>query len=156
MATQEDGSKDDAPLIDLNEASVKKLIMKAKRRGYVTVDELNEALPQDELSSEQIEDVMSAISEMGVNIVETDEDAEAEAVSLLVERPALEAALAAATARFETDPEAAFAEQQRLLKRKLAFEKRLGLMASRRAARAAQPEIDSPVADPGTPDENHE
>jgi DNA primase len=80
----------------------------------------------------------------------------AEAVSLLVERPALEAALAAATARFATDPEAAFAEQQRLLKRKLAFEKRLGLMASRRAARAAQPEIDSPVADPGTPDENHE
>ncbi len=80
----------------------------------------------------------------------------AEAVSLLVERPALDAALAAATARFETDPEAAFAEQQRLLKRKLAFEKQLGLMASRRAARAAQTEIDSSVADPGTPDENHE
>ncbi len=79
MATQEDGSKDDAPLIDLNEASVKKLIMKAKRRGYITVDELNEALPQDEMTTDQIEDVMSAISEMGVNIVETDEDAEAEA-----------------------------------------------------------------------------
>jgi RNA polymerase primary sigma factor len=79
MATQEDtDGKDDAPLIDLNEATIKKLITKAKRRGYVTVDELNEALPQDELSSEQIEDVMSAISEMGVNIVETDEDAEAE------------------------------------------------------------------------------
>ncbi|WP_170005264.1 DNA primase [Pseudopontixanthobacter vadosimaris] len=62
----------------------------------------------------------------------------AEAVSLLVERPALEAALAAATARFETDPEGAFAEQQRLLKRKLAFEKRLGQMASNRAARVAQ------------------
>jgi DNA primase len=80
----------------------------------------------------------------------------AEAVALLVERPALEAALAAATARFATDPEAAFAEQQRLLKRKLAFEKRLGLMASRRAARAAEHEIDSPVADPGAPDETHE
>ena len=80
----------------------------------------------------------------------------AEAVSLLVERPALDAALAAATARFATDPEAAFAEQQRLLKRKLAFEKRLGLMASRRAARAAQPDIDSPVADPGAPDETYE
>ncbi len=79
MATQEDtDGKDDAPLIDLNEATIKKLITKAKRRGYVTVDELNEALPQDELSSEQIEDVMSAISEMGVNIVENDEDAEAE------------------------------------------------------------------------------
>jgi len=81
MANNDDGGdgKDDAPLIDLNEANIKKLITKAKRRGYVTVDELNEALPQDELSSEQIEDVMSAISEMGVNIVETDEDAEAEA-----------------------------------------------------------------------------
>ena len=62
----------------------------------------------------------------------------AEAVSLLVERPALEAALAAATARFETDPEGAFAEQQRLLKRKLEFDKRLGQMVSNRAARAAQ------------------
>ncbi|HZF46241.1 MAG TPA: RNA polymerase sigma factor RpoD [Sphingomonadaceae bacterium] len=71
-----DKKDDDAPLIDLNEASIKKLIAKAKRRGYITYDELNEALPQDELSSEQIEDVMSAISEMGVNIVESDEDAE--------------------------------------------------------------------------------
>jgi DNA primase len=49
----------------------------------------------------------------------------AEAASLLVERPALETALAAATARFATDPEGAFAEQQRLLKRKLEFESRL-------------------------------
>ena len=77
----------------------------------------------------------------------------AEAVSLLVERPALEAALAAATARFETDPEAAFAEQQRLLKRKLAFEKRLGLMASRRAAIAAQSDSDSPPVPTGVAEE---
>ena len=61
----------------------------------------------------------------------------AEAVSLLVERPALDAALKAATERFETDPEGAFAEQQRLLKRKLEFEARLGQMAAKRAARAA-------------------
>ena len=83
MATNDDGGdgKEDAPLIDLNEANIKKLIAKAKRRGYVTVDELNEALPQDELSSEQIEDVMSAISEMGVNIVENDEDAEGDSDS---------------------------------------------------------------------------
>ena len=65
----------DAPLIDLNEASVKKLLTRAKKRGYITYDELNEALPQDQMSSEQIEDVMSAISEMGVNIVENDEEA---------------------------------------------------------------------------------
>ena len=73
------GDKDrdngDAPLIDLNETSVKKLITKAKKRGYITYDELNEALPQDQMSSEQIEDVMSAISEMGINIFENDEDA---------------------------------------------------------------------------------
>ena len=68
----------DAPLIDLNEASIKKLIARAKRRGVITYDELNEALPQDQMSSEQIEDIMAAISEMGVNIVENDEDAQAE------------------------------------------------------------------------------
>ncbi len=65
----------DPPLIDLNDASIKKLIARAKRRGVITVDELNEALPQDQMSADQIEDIMSAISEMGVNIVESDEDA---------------------------------------------------------------------------------
>ncbi len=69
---------DDAPLIDLNESTIKKLITKAKKRGYVTIDELNEALPQDQMSNDQIEDVMSAISEMGINIVENDEDGEGE------------------------------------------------------------------------------
>ena len=80
MATKsKSADKDDAPLIDLNEAQIKKLMTKAKKKGYITVDELNEALPQDQMNSEQIEDVMSAISEMGVNIVENDEEAEAEA-----------------------------------------------------------------------------
>ena len=74
----------DAPLIDLNDASIKKLIARAKKRGVITYDELNEALPQDQMSSEQIEDVMSALSEMGINIVESaeggdDEDEEKEA-----------------------------------------------------------------------------
>ena len=63
----------DAPLLDLNEASIKKLIARAKKRGYITYDQLNEALPQDTMASEQIEDVMSALNEMGVNIVENDE-----------------------------------------------------------------------------------
>jgi RNA polymerase primary sigma factor len=67
------GSDGDAPLIDLNEASLKKLMARAKKRGYITYDEINEALPQDQMSSEQIEDVMSAFSEMGVNIVENEE-----------------------------------------------------------------------------------
>ncbi len=78
MAT-DDKTDGDAPLIDLNDASVKKLLAKAKRRGFLTYDELNAALPQDQMSSEQIEDVMSAISEMGVNIVESDEDSVDEA-----------------------------------------------------------------------------
>ncbi len=79
MATKTKSSEnDDAPLIDLNEASIKKLIAKAKKKGYVTYDELNEALPQGEMSSDQIEDIQSALSEMGVQIVETDEDAEQE------------------------------------------------------------------------------
>src|SRR5215216_4798498 len=68
----------DAPLLDLNDASVKKLIARAKKRGVITYDELNEALPQDQMSSEQIEDIMSAISEMGVNIVESAEDSDDE------------------------------------------------------------------------------
>src|SRR3954447_24593566 len=76
--TTNGSGNDDAPLIDLNEATIKKLVAKGKRKGYLTYDELNAALPQDELSSEQIEDVMSAISEMGVNIVESDEDASEE------------------------------------------------------------------------------
>ncbi len=66
----------DAPLIDLNDATVKKLLAKAKRRGFLTYDELNAALPQDQMSSEQIEDVMSAINDMGVQIVENDEAGE--------------------------------------------------------------------------------
>jgi len=65
---------DGAPLLDLNEASIKKLIARAKKRGYITYDELNDALPQ--VSSEQIEDVMAALSEMGINLIENDEPAE--------------------------------------------------------------------------------
>jgi RNA polymerase primary sigma factor len=72
----------DAPLIDLNDVAIKKLLARAKKRGVITVDELNEALPQDQMSSEQIEDIMSAINDMGVQIVENDdaddEDAEKE------------------------------------------------------------------------------
>ena len=66
----------DAPLIDLNDAEIKKLLSRAKKRGYITYDQLNEALPQDQMSSEQIEDVMSALNEMGVNVVENDEAGE--------------------------------------------------------------------------------
>ncbi|WP_294121037.1 RNA polymerase sigma factor RpoD [Sphingomonas sp.] len=66
----------DAPLIDLNDVAIKKLIARAKKKGVITVDELNDALPSDQMSPDQIEDIMSAISEMGVNIVESAEEAE--------------------------------------------------------------------------------
>ena len=69
---------EDAPLIDLNEVSIKKMVAKAKRKGYITYDELNEALPSGEMSSDQIEDIQSALSDMGVQIVENDEDAQEE------------------------------------------------------------------------------
>ncbi len=52
------------------------MIARAKKRGYITYDELNEALPQDQMSSEQIEDIMSALSEMGINIVENEEQSD--------------------------------------------------------------------------------
>ncbi|WP_137861031.1 MULTISPECIES: RNA polymerase sigma factor RpoD [unclassified Sphingomonas] len=70
------GEAGDAPLIDLNEGSIKKLVARAKKRGYITVDQLNEMLPQDQMSSEQIEDVMAALNDMGVNVVENEEAGE--------------------------------------------------------------------------------
>ncbi len=78
-STAKTQDKDDAPLIDLNEASVKKLISKGKKKGYITYDELNAALPSGEMSPDQIEDIQTGLSEMGVQIVENDEEAEAEA-----------------------------------------------------------------------------
>ncbi len=69
----------DEPLIDLNDATIKKLIARAKKKGVITYEELNAALPSDQMSPDQIEDIMSAISEMGVNIVEKDDSEEEEA-----------------------------------------------------------------------------
>ncbi|WP_298964947.1 RNA polymerase sigma factor RpoD [uncultured Methylobacterium sp.] len=63
----------DGPLLDLTDASVKRMIKLAKKRGYVTYDELNEVLPQEEFTSEQIEDVLGQLSELGVNVVEAEE-----------------------------------------------------------------------------------
>ena len=64
---------------DMSQEAVKKMIAGARERGYITYDELNEVLPPDQVSSEQIEDVMSMLSEMGINIIEDDEVEEAEA-----------------------------------------------------------------------------
>ncbi len=66
------------PLLDLSDAAVKKLIRTAKKRGYVTHDQINSVLPSEEVNSEQIEDVLAMFSEMGVNVVETEEAADDE------------------------------------------------------------------------------
>src|SRR5690606_37040645 len=63
----------DAPLIESTDAAIKKLLQRAKERGFVTYDELNDALPPDDVSSEQIEDTMARLSELGVNVVENEE-----------------------------------------------------------------------------------
>jgi RNA polymerase primary sigma factor len=60
-------------VLDMSQAAVKKMIADARERGYITYDQLNRVLPPDQVSSEQIEDVMSMLSEMGINIIEDDE-----------------------------------------------------------------------------------
>ena len=83
----------DAPLIDSAGAAVKRLIAKGRERGYITYDDLNAALPSDKTSSEQIEDTMATISELGINLVESEEGDEAQE-----RRPAETAQPAAANA----------------------------------------------------------
>jgi RNA polymerase primary sigma factor len=61
------------PLLDLSDAAVKKVIRNAKKRGYVTHDQINELLSSEEIKSEQIEDILAKLSEMGVNVIETKE-----------------------------------------------------------------------------------
>jgi RNA polymerase primary sigma factor len=63
----------DGPLLDTLGVAVKKMVAKGKERGYVTYDELNAAMPPDEVSSEQIEDTMAMLSELGINVVESEE-----------------------------------------------------------------------------------
>ncbi len=82
----------DGPLLDLSDDAVKKMIKAAKKRGYVTLDELNSVLPAEEVTSDQLEDTMSMLSDMGINVVEdegadddkeeAEKDDEAEATEL--------------------------------------------------------------------------
>ena len=76
--TEDRKTEEDTDLsLDMSQAAVKKMIAEARERGYITYDQLNNVLPPDQVSSEQIEDVMSMLSEMGINIIE-DEDVEEE------------------------------------------------------------------------------
>jgi RNA polymerase primary sigma factor len=74
------------PLLDLSDAAVKKMIKQAKKRGYVTYGQLNAVMPSEEVTSEQIEDVLAMMSEMGINVVET-EEAESEEEAEAREEP---------------------------------------------------------------------
>src|SRR3990170_3771676 len=76
--TQPQPDSHDSPLLDTLNAEIKKMIARGKERGYVTYDDLNAALPPDQVSSEQIEDTMSMLSEAGVNVVESEEGEEPE------------------------------------------------------------------------------
>jgi len=66
----------DSPLLDMSDVGVRKMIARAKARGYVTYDELNKVLPSEKTSSEQIEDTMSMLNEMGINVIESEEQEE--------------------------------------------------------------------------------
>src|ERR1019366_706997 len=72
-APEKDTADAPSPLLDLSDAAVKKMIKQAKKRGFVTFDQLNEVLPSDTTSPEQIEDIMSMLSEMGINVSEAEE-----------------------------------------------------------------------------------
>jgi RNA polymerase primary sigma factor len=71
---EKDGAETpDRPLLDLSDAAVKKMIKAAKKRGYVTYEQLNAVMPSEEVTSEKIEDILAMMNEMGINVVETEE-----------------------------------------------------------------------------------
>ncbi|WP_396272639.1 RNA polymerase sigma factor RpoD [Hyphomonas sp.] len=78
----EDDKETEAGLVDFNATDVKKVLKRAQKRGFITHDEINQLLPDSDMSSDQIEDVMSQISEMGIAVVETEEEAEEQGKAL--------------------------------------------------------------------------
>ncbi|OYX69992.1 MAG: RNA polymerase sigma factor RpoD, partial [Rhizobiales bacterium 32-66-11] len=77
-APEKENDSPDGPLLDLSDAAVRKMIKNAKRRGYVTYEQLNEVMPSEEVTSEQIEDTLAMLNDMGINVVEAEEAAEEE------------------------------------------------------------------------------
>ena len=78
-APEAQGDSSDSPILDLSDAAVKRMIKTAKKRGFVTHDELNAVLPSEEVSSDQIEDIYAMLNEMGINVVDNEEAEEGEA-----------------------------------------------------------------------------
>src|SRR6185437_2011876 len=70
---EEDAADQPLPLLDLSDAAVKKMIKAAKKRGYVTYEQLNAVMPSEEVTSEQIEDTLAMLNEMGINVVENED-----------------------------------------------------------------------------------
>ena len=96
---QGEAHEKDAPLLDLSDAAVKRLIKTARSRGFVTLDQLNAVLPSQEVSPDQIEDTMSMLSDMGITVVESEdpeEPAAQEAEEAEEDEPASRAVTAAA------------------------------------------------------------
>ncbi|MCP4382348.1 MAG: RNA polymerase sigma factor RpoD [Hyphomicrobiales bacterium] len=101
----------DGPLLDLSDAGVKKMIKAAKKRGYVTYEVLNSVLPSEEVTSEKIEDILAMLSEMGINVIESEDaeepenapEAEPETGGELVEAPAATTAVTKTTTKEPTD-----------------------------------------------------
>ncbi|WP_300517743.1 RNA polymerase sigma factor RpoD [Aliiroseovarius sp.] len=75
---RKDDDQENEPMVDMSQTAVKKMIAEAREKGYITYDQLNQVLPPDQVSTDQIEDVMSMLSEMGINIIEDEEAEEAE------------------------------------------------------------------------------
>ena len=96
IAKSED--QNDGEGLDISQTAIKKMISEARARGYITYDGLNKALPPNQVSSEQIEDVMSMLSEMGINIIEDEDSDEAENAVVVVDEGARGVALAGAGA----------------------------------------------------------
>jgi len=88
--------------LDMSQAAVRKMIADAKERGFITIDQLNTVLPPDQVSSEQIEDVMAMLSDMGINVTEADEVEDAEEGGQLVETGSGSRELALASGTSET------------------------------------------------------
>ena len=90
-------------LLDMSQTTVRKMITQAKHRGYITYDELNNVMPPDQVSSEQIEDIMAMLSEMGINVIENEEtEEESEEDNTLGEQPSGSRELVAASSNSES------------------------------------------------------
>ena len=113
-APEKDSPDAPSPLLDLSDAAVKKMIKQAKKRGFVTFDQLNEVLPSDTTSPEQIEDIMSMLSDMGMEafaerahreLLATGETVRKRSVATLDELTPQEAQVARLAAGGQTNPE---------------------------------------------------